>query len=214
MSIINMKGANNELLINLKNLVTSKLGAEGLEEVEDIINYCSSFGIRCVEFCPSLARGLAYYTGPVYEVFFKDSKITSSAAGGGRYDNMIGAFLGGGKEYPATGIAFGLEVITEALKQKQKLEKKSVTQVFVIPIKTEKQSIKIAEELRKEGVKTELDLMKRGISKNLSYANSLGIPFAVIIGDKELKEKKVKLRDMKTGKEELLSVKDVVKKVK
>jgi len=215
MSVINMKGKNNELLMNLKGLIKSKVGAEGLEEIEDIIIYCNSFGIDCIEFCPSLARGLAYYTGPVYEVFLKDPDISSSAAAGGRYDNMIGAFLGGAKEYPATGIAFGLEVIAEGLKAKTKqgVEQKSVTQVFVIPIKTEKQSIKIAEELRNVGVKTELDLMNRGISKNLSYVNSLNIPFAVIIGEQELKQKKVKLRDMKSGKEELTSVSGVAEKL-
>lgn len=214
-SVINMKGKNNELLMNLKSLIKSKVGAEGLEEIEDIMINCNSFGINCIEFCPSLARGLAYYTGPVFEVFLKDSKITSSAAAGGRYDNMIGAFLEGTKEYPATGIAFGLEVITEGLKAKSKqgFEKKSVTRVFVIPIKTEKESIKIAEELRKAGVKTELDLMNRGISKNLAYANSLNIPFVLFVGEKELKQKKVKLRDMKSGKEELIFVSDVIKKL-
>ena len=213
MSIINMKGDNNELLIRMKSLIKSDVGAEGLKEVESILTYCASFGVGTVEFCPSLARGLAYYTGPVYEVFMKDSSIKSAAAGGGRYDNMIGAFLGGSREYPATGIAFGLEVIIEALKEKAKFEKKSVTQVFVIPIKTENESIKVSEELRKAGIKTELDLLSRGISKNLTYANSMSIPFAVIIGEQELKQNKIKLRDMKSGKEELLSVKEVVDKL-
>ncbi|KYK26770.1 hypothetical protein AYK26_04825 [Euryarchaeota archaeon SM23-78] len=214
MSIINMKGSNKELIERLKGLIKSGIGVEGLKEVEEIISYCNSFGVESLEFSPSLARGLAYYTGPVYEVFLKDSDIKISAAAGGRYDKMIGAFLGVGKEYPATGIAFGLEVITEALKKKKKFEKKSVTQAFIIPIKTGQESIKITEELRKAGIKTEMDLMSRGISKNLAYANSLNIPFTVIIGEQELKENKVKLRDMKTGKEELLSVKDVVQKLK
>ncbi|MBW2991458.1 histidine--tRNA ligase, partial [Candidatus Woesearchaeota archaeon] len=164
MSIINIKGGNEELIKKLKGLIKSDVGIEGLKEVEEIINYCASFGVGCVEFCPSLERGLAYYTGPVYEVFLKDFDI-SSAAGGGRYDQMIGGFLGGGKEYPATGIAFGLEVITEALKEKKKFEKKSVSHVYVIPIKTEKESIKIAQELRKAGIKTEMDILNRGISK-------------------------------------------------
>jgi histidyl-tRNA synthetase len=214
MSIINMKGTNNELLLSLTQLIKSKEGIEGLKEIEEILNYCNSFGIEAVEFCPSLARGLAYYTGPVFEVFLKDSKITSAAAGGGRYDDMIGSFLGGIKKYPATGIAFGLEVITEALKEKGKFEKKSVTQAFVIPIKTEKESIKISEELRRAGVKTEMDLFNRGISKNLTYANSMKIPYVVIVGEQELKQDKVKLRDMKSGKEEMLSIKEVIDKLR
>ena len=214
MSIINMKGSNDELIKRLKEIIKSDTGKEGLKEVEEIINYCASFGVRTVEFCPSLARGLAYYTGPVYEVFLKDSKISSAAAGGGRYDQMIGGFLGETKEYPATGIAFGVEVITEALKEKQKFTKKSVTQVFIIPIKTEQKSIGIADELRRAGIKTEMDLLSRNISKNLGYANSMNIPFALIIGEQELKQKKVKLRNMKNGTEELLSVKDAIEKLK
>ncbi|MBW2991225.1 histidine--tRNA ligase, partial [Candidatus Woesearchaeota archaeon] len=90
----------------------------------------------------------------------------------------------------------------------------SVSHVYVIPIKTEKESIKIAQELRKAGIKTEMDILNRGISKNLGYANSLNIPFALIIGEQELAQNKVKLRDMKSGKEELLSIKDAVEKLK
>jgi histidyl-tRNA synthetase len=213
MSIINMKGTSNELITNLKQLIKSKEGIEGLNEIEELLTYCASFGVGTVEFSPSLARGLAYYTGPVFEVFLKDSKIASAAAGGGRYDDMIGSFLGGTKKYPATGIAFGLEVVTEALKEKGKFEKKSVTQAFVIPIKTEKESIRISEELRRAGIKTEMDILNRGISKNLTYANSMKIPYAVIVGEQELKQNKVKLRDMKSGKEEMLSIKEAVEKL-
>jgi histidyl-tRNA synthetase len=214
MSIINMKGSNKELVSRMKELIKSEEGAEGLKEIEEILNYCASFGVGTVDFSPSLARGLAYYTGPVFEVFLKDSKITSAAAGGGRYDNMISSFLGREKEYPAVGIAFGLEVITEALREKGRFEKKSVTQAFVIPIKTEKESIRVAEELRKSGVKTEMDILNRGISKNLAYANSMKIPYAVIVGGQELKQDKVKLRDMKSGEEEMLSVKEVIEKLR
>jgi histidyl-tRNA synthetase len=213
MSIIKMKGSNNELISRLKGLIKSGVGAEGLKEIEEILTYCNSFGIGTVEFSPSLARGLAYYTGPVYEVFIKDSKISSAAAGGGRYDQMIGGYLGGRKDYPATGIAFGLEVITEALKEKRKFMKKSVAEVFVIPIKTEQECIRIAEELRKSGVKTEMDLLTRGISKNLAYANSMSIPYVIIVGEQEIKQNKVKLRDMKSGKEELLSTGEIIKKL-
>ncbi|HJX05713.1 MAG TPA: histidine--tRNA ligase [Candidatus Nanoarchaeia archaeon] len=214
MSIIKMKGSNNELISRLKGLIKSGIGSEGLKEIEELLTYCDSFGVGAVEFCPSLARGLAYYTGPVYEVFIKDSKISSAAAGGGRYDEMIGGYLGGKKQYPATGIAFGLEVITEALKEKGKLRKKSVAEVFVIPIKTEQESIRIAEELRESGIKTEIDLLRRGISKNLAYANSMAIPYVIIIGDKELKQSKVKLRDMKSGKEEMLSTAELIGKLR
>jgi len=83
-----------------------------------------------ITFNPALARGLSYYTGPIYEVFLKKSEIKNSVAGGGRYDNMIKDFLGKG-EYPTTGISFGLDVIMEEMKTKEKREKKIVTEVLI-----------------------------------------------------------------------------------
>ncbi|UCC91274.1 MAG: histidine--tRNA ligase, partial [Candidatus Aenigmatarchaeota archaeon] len=122
-------------------------------------------------------------------------------------------FIGKG-EYPATGISFGFEPILEALKEKKRKERvKTVTQVLVIPIQTLKESIKIAKTLRKLGVRTEMDLLGRGISNNLSYANSLGIPYVIFVGKKELKSKKLKLRDMKSGKEKMLKTEEIPKNI-
>jgi histidyl-tRNA synthetase len=122
---------------------------------------------------------------------------------------MIGSLLGRG-QYPAVGISFGLDRIYDAYIEKNKEVKKSVTQIFVIPIKTLNESLKIAEELRKNNIKVDIDLLNRGISKNLQYADSLGIPYVLFIGPNELKSKKVKLRDMKSGEEELLTVKELI----
>ncbi|MBN1502523.1 histidine--tRNA ligase [Candidatus Woesearchaeota archaeon] len=203
-----------DTLRNLKKIVKSKVGKEGLKEIEDIINYLKEFGVRSAVFRPGLARGLAYYTGPVYEAFLKGTSITSSAAGGGRYDEIIGKFIGSNKNVPATGISFGIEVIVEALKEKGKNTQRSIVQVYIIPIKTTKESIGIAQKLRKEGIKTDMDLMQRGISKNLQYADSYNIPYVIFIGEDELKKEKVKLRNMKTGKEEMLSVEEIVERLK
>jgi len=94
------------------------------------------------------------------------------------------------------------------------LKQKTTTQVLIIPIGTYKECLKIAEKLRNGNVKTDIGLEKRGPSKNLKYANSLGIPFVLFVGEDELKQNKVKLRDMKTGKESLISVEEVVGKLK
>jgi histidyl-tRNA synthetase len=215
MDVIKIKGTNAAILKKLKNLIKSKEGQEGIREMEDILRYCGMMGVENIRFDVSLARGLEYYTGPVYEVYLKRSKVTSSVAGGGRYDKMIGMFLGGGKEYPATGVSFGIEPIYEALKLSKKLErKKTVTQVFVIPINTLEKSLKVASKLRKVGVKTETDLLGRGISKNLSYADSMGIPYVLFVGERELKKKKFKLRNMKSGKEKFLRIEDIPKELK
>ena len=211
LNLISIEGTNDQILNSLKKKLDNDIFKEGFEEMSQLFKYLKEFNIK-VKFLPSLARGLAYYTGPVYEVYLKNSKITGSVVGGGRWDNMIGNFLGKGK-YPATGLSFGLEPITEALKIKNKELKKSVTQVYIIPIKTRKECIKIAQELRKMNIKTDMPLSDKGLSKCLDYANSFGIPYVIIIGEDELKKNKVKLKDMKSGKEELLSVNEVIKKL-
>jgi histidyl-tRNA synthetase len=213
-NLIETKGSNAELLERLEKVILSEEGKEGIKELKELLEYASIMGVKNIIIDISLARGLEYYTGPIFEVFLKDSEIKGSLAGGGRYDKMISGFLGSG-DYPATGISFGIEPIFEALKLEKKAEeRKTVSTAFLIPIKTIKESLKIAREMREKGIKTEIDLMERSIGKNLAYANSLGIPYVLFVGEKELSEKKVKLRDMKTGKEEMLSVDEVIKKLK
>jgi len=217
LKIFSTKGTNTEKVEKLRKIIKTTTGIEGLNEIEQLLSYVDQ---KNVEFSISLARGLAYYTGTVFEVFLsKKEKInfTSSLAAGGRYDKMIGQFIGNNKEYPAVGISFGIEPITEVLKQKKQEKetdiKKTVTQVYIIPIKTIKESLKIVEQLRNAGINADMDLNERGISKNLDYASALNIPFVLFVGSKELSEKKVKLRDMKTGKEELLKVDEAVSRL-
>lgn len=213
-SLIRTGKNNKDTLDNLKENIKSDVGKEGVKEIEDLLNYAKSYGLKHILFLPSLARGLAYYTGPIYEVFLKGSEITSSAAGGGRYDELIGKLQGTDKIIPATGCSFGIEVIVEALKEKQKLEEKSVTKVYVIPIKARDECIPIVQKLRKAGIKTDYDMMERGISKNLDFANAYGIPYVIFVGKKELEEGKVKLRDMKKGTEEMFTLENAIKKLR
>jgi histidyl-tRNA synthetase len=211
-NLIEKKDSNKKTLVNLKRSLTSGIGKEGIKEMEEILNYLKSFDVK-VDFDPSLARGLTYYTGPIYEVFLKDYNISSATAAGGRYDNMIGKFIGK-NDYPATGISFGLEVITDALKIAKKESKRSIVDIYIIPIGTKTQSIELSQKLREGGIKTDMDLAGKGPSKNLSYANSFEIPYVLFIGSDEIKKKKFKLKDMKTGKEEYLSINSIIKRFK
>lgn len=196
----------------LKNKIKNPEGEAGLNELEELFGYLTTLGVK-FDFDPSLARGLAYYTGPVFEVFAKKSEITSSLAAGGRWDKMISQFLGRG-DSPAVGITFGLTPILEILKTKKTKEIKTLTKAFIIPIKMIKESLKLVQVLRKEGINSELDLASRGPSRNLEYASAMKIPYVIFVGERELKEKKFKLRNMETGKEELLAEKELVKKLK
>jgi len=204
---LSLSGRTNEEKIND---IKKRVHSAGIRELEEFFIYLDDR--ERVRFTPSLARGLAYYTGTIFEVYLQDS-FTSSLAAGGRYDNLIGDFVGTGEKFPAVGISFGLEPITEIIKERQlqtgRVTRKTVTKVFVIPIQEISESRKITQELRRAGINTDMDLIGRGISANLDYANSYNIPYVLIVGPDELKQGKVKLRDMQSGQEELLTLEQV-----
>lgn len=200
-------------LTSLKKNLTDPEGIAGLNELEELFSYLKKMNVKEAVFDISLARGQAYYTGTVIEAYLKKSKINSSIAGGGRFDDMIGGFIGGGRIVPAVGVSFGLAPIMDAIKMKQDLKIKTPAKVFVLPINALEESLEIVQELRNAGINTDISLGKKGVSNNLQYAAALGIPYVVIFGEKELAQKKVRLRDMVSGKETLLTVKEVIKKL-
>lgn len=201
---------NKQTLKKLKENINSDIGREGVSEIAEILGYCDALKLKNILFTPFLARGLAYYTGPIFEVFLKGSEITSSIAAGGRYDKLIGNYLQSDNDVPAVGVSFGVDVIFEAMRTK--MDKKSVVEVFVIPIKTKKKTMEIVNRLRNAGINTDMDIMERGISKNLQYADSYNIPYVLFIGQKELEEGRFTLRDMKTGKETALPLDKLIEK--
>jgi histidyl-tRNA synthetase len=193
-------------------LLEKEIESDGINEIKTLLDLLKSYNVK-VNFDPRLARGLSFYTGTVFETFLKNNKVSSAIASGGRYDKIIGKLLNSPQDYPAVGISFGLDRIFDALIAAKKLEvKNSETLVFIIPIKTQNECIKISQELRKVGIATEVDITNKGISKNLNYANSCDIPYVIFIGEKELKVNKLKLRDMVSGKEQELSL-DKIKSI-
>jgi len=206
LEIIISKG--NLALEELEKLVKDK---QGIEELKQIISYLKLMKVEPkFEIDLSLARGLDYYTGPIFEVFAEEG--IGSIAGGGRYDKMIGLFSG--KDIPATGISFGIERIIEVMKEREMIKtKKSNIKVFVVAVndKVRDKVLEIAQMLRNNSVSADFDLRLRSLSKQLDYINSLGIPNAIIVGEKELKNNSVKLRNMNTGEEKLLKIDDILK---
>ncbi len=196
---------------------------QGIAELEELFGYCKIMGIKRAVFDASLARGLAYYTGTVFEAYLKKSQrgkeeqkeqVTSSLAAGGRWDGMIGNFMGGNRLVPAVGLSFGLEPIMDTMRLEKKIKTESIVKAYVLPIGTEKESLGILRQLRDAGIRASISLGKKGVSKNLEYASALCIPYVVIIGEDELKKNKVLLRDMEKGMEQLLPMKDAIKKLK
>lgn len=205
-SMIKRKENNIETLNNISIEDEAKKDVKRMIELLDVLDVNANF-------YPNLARGLAYYTGTVFEIFATDSKVTSSIAAGGRYDKMIGNFARNNQEYPAVGISFGLDVIFEAIKLKSDNLQSSVVKILVIPINTQNESIKIVTELRNSGINSDISF-KKGVSKSLDYAASYKIPFVLFVGENEVKENKFKLRNMDSGKEEMLTIGEITKKLK
>ena len=203
--------------VTLKDMLSAsddKSIKEGISEINELYEYVvNTEAEKCMKFAPYLARGIDIYTGTVWEVFLKNRKINEhdfnmSIGGGGRYDRIITTFINNGKEYPAVGMSFGLDVIYEIIKLKDGKISKSVVDLFVIPMGTEKQSFTFTSNLRKLGVKTEIEKRAQKLKKSMSYANKMCIPYVVIIGEDEIKKQSVKVKNMETGLSQEFSIDD------
>lgn len=214
-SFFEYEGPYLEILQQLEPRVNNDLGKEGIQELRELYHYLELFGIETdVKLLYSLARGLEIYTGTVFEAFLKNPEILdSSLCGGGRYDEIIGKFISKEDIIPAVGISFGLETIFDALiGTKQRFS--AFTQVFVIPVGAIDEAVKLTTELRNSEIPTEVDLMKRKLSRNLDYANKQKIPYVIILGKRNLAQNSVTLRSMNDGKEEEVARKDIVNRLK
>lgn len=187
-----------ELTSEFKNS-SNKIVNEGLEEVNNLYNYLLNLNISDIcNFDITLARGQNYYTGNVFEVYDKEQRIKGSIAAGGRYDMMIGNFIGDGEEYPTVGISFGLSAIYEILKNKFD-NRVSETDIYIIPMNTESESLVIANKLRESGYAVEVEMNNRKLKKSLDYANKEGIKYVIIIGSNELETGNIIIKDMING---------------
>lgn len=173
----------------------------GLVEIKSFNDYLLKLGIedKC-EFSIGLARGQNYYTGTVFEVFDKSNTVTSSIGAGGRYDDIIGNFINDGNDYPAVGISFGLSSIFEILKERDMFNESEID-VYIIPLNTEIESLKLANSLRNKGFKVDIEMNNRKLKKSMEYANKEGIPYVIVLGEDELKSGNIMVKDMISGKE-------------
>ncbi len=182
---------------------------QGLVELQELDGFLCYLGIqeKCL-FNPFLARGLEIYTGTIYEIFLPDGIIKSSIGSGGRYDNAIAGLLGSAESFSTVGISFGLDVIYTALElMNQSSNKKTDVDIYIIPIGTMKESLFLATELRKQGLKVELEMSNKKLTKAMNKANKEGYPYVIILGEKEVNEGRYKMKDMLTGEEKVVEFK-------
>lgn len=185
-----------EYFFNTKNEYIRK----GLEEVSNLNKYLKELEIDDIcEVSISLARGQNYYTGNVFEVYEKNGKIKGSIGAGGRYDKIIGNFIGDGESYPTVGISFGLSSIYELLKNSNLFDNQSQTDILIIPINTDIECLKIANEIRSFGFCVEVEMTNKKLKKSMDFANKEKIPYVIVLGEDEVKKKSFVLKNMFNG---------------
>lgn len=179
---------------------------EGIEEIDELNTYIDKLGLRDVStFSAVLARGQSYYTGVVFEVYEKNGIISSAIGGGGRYDNLITDFIDDGNKYPAVGVSFGLDVIYTIIKDREEFKKKSLIDLYIIPLDTQLESLRIANKLREMGYNIEIDSSKRKIGKAINFADKSNIENVLILGSDEVLNKEFSIKNIVT--KELIKVK-------
>ena len=214
--ILALSGNNNEKLAQLKDvLANSEIGLKGVAELETLFGYTANLDFTAeLELDLTLARGLNYYTGTIIEVKALDVQI-GSITGGGRYDNLTGVF--GVDGLSGVGISFGADRIYDVLNQLDLYPKTTVNQTQVIFLnfgeKEMEYCIPLLAQLRAAGISTEIypDAVK--FKKQMQYANDRNIPFVAIVGESEMAENVIMLKDMTTGNQEKVLINDIISKL-
>ncbi len=211
--ILKLSGSNSDKLLQLREvLATSETGMKGVEELETIFSLCETIQIATeIELDLTLARGLNYYTGAIFEIKAMDVQI-GSITGGGRYDNLTGVF--GMPGVSGVGISFGADRIYDVLNQLKLYPETSLEQTLVLFVcfgeKELNFCLPIAKSLRNKGINTEIYPEVAKIKKQMSYADNKNIPFVAIVGEDEMNEGKVTLKDMKSGKQKSILIGDLI----
>ena len=225
LGIDNNKAINllNIFKLNLKELnnkyqnTDNELIKKGLFELNELELYISEYKDK-TKFVATLARGQDYYTGNVFEVYAKNNELSCSLGGGGRYDNMITDFINDGNKYPAVGVSFGLSTIYEILKTRDEFKNKSLIDIYVIPMNTKKESLSLANKLRNLGYKVDLEMNDKKVKKSFEFANRENIPYVIVLGEDEIKNKYFNLKNMLNGEQvkinidEISRIKEIIKK--
>ncbi|PCH71578.1 MAG: histidine--tRNA ligase [Bacteroidales bacterium] len=214
--IILLAGTNSEKLAKLTELLSaSEIGMKGIGELETVFAYLSQLDVTTeVELDLTLARGLNYYTGAIFEVKSKDMEF-GSITGGGRYDDLTGIF--GLKDVSGVGISFGADRIYDVLEQMDKFPTNTgiTTKVLFINFgeKEEAFCLPILAKLRANGVNAEIYPSSAKMKKQMTYANNKNIPFVILVGESEIEEGLVSLKNMESGEQEKLTPQQLIEKL-
>jgi histidyl-tRNA synthetase len=217
-AFITNKGDYAEVINNLKLMnVQNELFSLGLEELEKVCEYINFFGIPKKNFTIDLtiARGLDYYTGTIYETLLNDYPSIGSVCSGGRYDNLAQNFTN--KKLPGVGISIGLTRLFYQLREAGVIQNKKATptMLLIIPMQdTLNYALDFSRRIREAQIPSEVYVNQGKISKKISYADKLGIPYVVVIGDNEIQKGMFNLKEMATGNQEEMNIEGIIEKLK
>ena len=203
---------------NAENM-TNATFTKGVNELKEVVENIRLFGVPDKNFTVDLtiARGLDYYTGTVYETFLNDYREIGSVCSGGRYENLAENYTD--KKLPGVGVSIGLTRLFYKLNELNliKADKKSISDILIVPMtENKKVPLELATNLRNLGINTEIYLNNKKIKAKMKYADKLAIPYVIVIGDDEIANNTVKVKKMETGEEKLTdfnaeSIKNLIK---
>ena len=217
-AFLEIDGTTDEKLEALQNLnFSNELFKQGLDELTQVVKYVRLFGVPDTNFKVDLtiARGLDYYTGTVYETFLNDYREVGSVCSGGRYDNLAEFYTD--KKLPGVGVSIGLTRLFYKLNELNilKEEQKAISKVLVVSMtENTNTALEIGTKIRQAGINADVYMENKKIKAKFKYADKLGIPYVAIIGEEEEKNGTVSLKNMETGEQEEVSVETAIEILK
>ncbi len=219
LEFIKINGLNSNILSKLEDFkIENENFVSGLDELKTVIEQAQNLGMPAanIQIDLSITRGLDYYTGTVYETFFDDYPQFGSVCSGGRYDNLSSVFMD--KKFPGVGISIGLTRLFDQLRDNNLLDIKALTPNKALIITQDaafnNEAVKLAGELRQAVVAVDVMYRQCKFKKKMEYANKIGVPYLVIIGEEEAQSGLYSIKDMTSGEQSKLSIAELVAKLK
>lgn len=215
---IEIDGTTDEKIAALDKLnIKNDLFLEGVNELKEVVKYVRMLGVPDTHFKVDLtiARGLDYYTGTVYETFLNEYREIGSVCSGGRYDNLAEFYTD--KKLPGVGVSIGLTRLFYKLNELQAVREnqKSIAKVLVVSMTEDiEKPLEIASKLRNEEINTQVYLENKKVKAKFKYADHLQIPYVITIGEDEIQNNVVSLKDMNTGEQKTLTIEEAIKLLK
>ena len=214
MKFLAIDGSNQEKITQLEELnIKDKVFEEGLNELKQVLYYINAFGVpeENIKLDLTIARGLDYYTGTVYETFLNKYRNMGSICSGGRYDNLTEYYTT--RKMPGVGISIGLSRLFFQLMDNNIIsaEKESISKALVVSMTDDYDyCAKVAGELRKQGIKVQVNFEEQKLGKKFKYADNIKVEYVIIIGEDEIANNQITLKNMKTGEQQMVKIEDAI----